>query len=226
MSHPSLLPRMPGWSQGMGALMALDVEHGGTARERASNFSQVYQGRRAAMVFDVVASRQRKYDSRVRTMVATFEQSRSAHNLHSLANNGPGEGHGLRSGEGETMQAAAAGLLHYCQQAGMEVEPGLRQWANESDEFEHASKLEPFVGHVRGMGPALLAYLRMRCGGDALKPDVRVSQAFRNLGFSVPNDPHAVLVVARGVSKESNIPLLVLDQLLWFSGDRSRMPAD
>jgi hypothetical protein len=70
---------------------------------------------------------------------------------------------------------------------------------------------------VSGLGrPALFAYLRMRAGADALKPDQRVHAAFRTLGYKAPNDPHAMLMVARGAAEEVGIGLLVLDQLLWF----------
>jgi len=53
-------------------LRLLYDEHGGEARARAEAHGQVYAGRRAAMVFDVVASRQRKYTQRVEPMVKKF----------------------------------------------------------------------------------------------------------------------------------------------------------
>jgi hypothetical protein len=144
------------------------------------------------MVFDVVASRQRRYTRRVLPMVERFQDSPASHSLEDLARQGPGEGHGLRSGEPETMQHVAQGLLRYCQRHGLGEEDGVLQWAQGAAPFEHAPKLEPYVGSVKGMGPALLAYLRMRCGADALKPDLRVQRGLNRLGFAVPRDEHAI----------------------------------
>ena len=56
----------------------------------------------------------------------------------------------------------------------------------------------------------------MRSGADALKPDLRVYQALRSLGYQLPRDPHAILVLAQGAALELGIGLLVLDQLLWW----------
>ena len=60
------------WTDGMRNLRLLCDEHGGEARARGEAHGQVYAGRRAAMVFDVVASRQRKYTQRVEPMVKKF----------------------------------------------------------------------------------------------------------------------------------------------------------
>jgi hypothetical protein len=67
---------------------------------------------------------------------------------------------------------------------------------------------------VKGIGPALFAYMRMRSGADALKPDLRVARALRELGFPVPADQHAIIVVAHAAADDANISLLLLDQLL------------
>ena len=170
------------------------------------------------MVFDVVASRQRRYSQRVEPMVEKFAVTPAATDLRSLADVGPGDGHGLRQGEGQTMQAVAAGLLRYLALLqGVDEGAVLRLWATEAAPFEHAPNLEQFVGSVKGMGPALLAYLRMRCGADAIKPDLRVRASLNRLGFEVPRDEHSVLVVARHAAGALGIPLLVLDQLLWWA---------
>jgi hypothetical protein len=59
--------------------------------------------------------------------------------------------------------------------------------------------------------------MRMRCGADAIKPDLRVRASLQALGFGVPRDEHSILVVARPATRELGISLLVLDQLLWWS---------
>jgi len=168
------------------------------------------------MVFDVVASRQRRYTARVRPMVERFSTTEAAASLQALAAAGPEGTEGLRTGEAETMQQVAAGLARYGERHGLDEEQAVRQWADSAAPFEHAPKLEPYVGSIKGMGPALLAYLRMRSGADALKPDLRVRKALLRLGFQVPGDEHAILVVTHQAAEEVGVPLLVLDQLLWW----------
>ena len=82
--------------------------------------------------------------------------------------------------------------------------------------LEHGPRLDPVAGAVPGIGPALFAYLRMRSGSDAIKPDLRVANGLRQLGFHVPSGEHAILVVARAAAAEAAIGLLILDQLLWW----------
>jgi len=122
------------------------------------------------------------------------------------------------------MQGVASGLRRYCQQHGSGEEEGVGRWARSAAPFEHAPKLEPYVGSVKGMGPALLAYLRMRCGADAIKPDLRVRDALNRLGFQVPNDEHSILVVAHAAADHLRVYRLVLDQLLWWPARLAAVP--
>lgn len=211
------LTRNSWWATGMGNMRAVLDQHGSEAEERAKDYANVYAGRRAAMVFDVVASRQRRYNPRVLRMVKHYETTTPT--LTFLAANGPGDGHPLRSGEAETMQAVAAGLLRFATDHGLPEEDAVRAWADSVHELVHAIRLDPYVGAVSGIGPALFAYLRMRCGADALKPDLRVHRALVNLGFLVPREEHALLVATEAVASELGITRLVLDQLLWWSGE-------
>jgi hypothetical protein len=206
------------WGDGMTNLRHLYEQNGEEACARAAAYGQVYGGRRAVMVFDVVASRQRRYTQRVEPMVKKFAATPAAKSLASLAEHGPGDGYGLRAGEAETMQQVAAGLTRYLTEHGLGEEEGVLCWATGATAFEHASKLEPYVGSVSGMGPALLGYLRMRSGADAIKPDLRVRDGLNQLGFKVPNEAHAILVVAHAAAEALGVPLLVLDQLLWWTG--------
>jgi hypothetical protein len=101
---------LPWWDTGIENLRALNRSHGEAARRRAAAYADTYRSQRAVMVFDMIASRQRRYERRVLPMVERFRQSRSSQSLQALAEHGLGEGHGLRTGEPETMQAVAAGL--------------------------------------------------------------------------------------------------------------------
>lgn len=218
---PVTVEALPWWADGMTNLRALYDKQGVQAHERADAHGRVYSGRRAVMVFDVVASRQRRYDQRVKPLVERFAATASAVSLGALTTRGPGDGYGLRSGEAETMQQVAAGLVRYMEQHELDEETAVGRWATEATPFEHAPKLEPYVGSVRGMGPALLAYLRMRCGADAVKPDLRVRDGLNRLGFQVPSDVHAILVVAHAAADALDVPRLVLDQLLWWPATES-----
>jgi hypothetical protein len=100
---------------------------------------------------------------------------------------------------------------------GLDEEAAVKEWAESVGELVHATRLDPYVGAVSGIGPALFAYLRMRCGADALKPDLRVHRALVDLGFLVPGDEHALLVVSTAAAAELGISRLVLDQLLWWT---------
>jgi hypothetical protein len=85
-------------------------------------------------------------------------------------------------------------------------------------------KLEPYVGSLSGIGPALLAYLRMLSGADALKQDSRVLKGLNHLGFEVPNDDHAILIVATAAAADLGVSRLVLDQLPWWPATQEAQP--
>jgi hypothetical protein len=127
--------------------------------------------------------------------------------------------YGLLPSEPVTMQAIARNLTQFIRDLNTDEGSGCRTWADSVRMLEHAHRLAPVVGAVSGIGPALFAYLRMRCGADALKPDVRVAKALRGLGFTVPGDNHSIMVLARAAAAEINFPLLSLDQLLWNRQD-------
>lgn len=81
-----------------------------------------------------------------------------------------------------------------------------------------APKLDPYVGSVSGIGPALFAYMRILCGADTIKPDVRVIREIRALGVAIPlGDAIAGFVVAGCLAYELEISLIELDQLLWYA---------
>ena len=210
------LSALPQWAEAMTGLRALHDRHGAEAQQRAAKYSERYQGLRAVMIFDVVASRQRRYEARVLPMVEIFARTSAASSLRTLAEQGPGLGHGLRTDEGATMRAVASGLVRFATEHDLNDDDATRAWAESAAPFEHAPKLEPYVGSAKGIGPALFAYLRMRSGADALKPDLRVRDGLNRLGFNVPSDEHAILIVAHAAATELAVSRLVLDQLLWW----------
>lgn len=212
-----VLRARPGWSNAVHLLQELQGNHGQAAAIEAAGYSEVYRDRRGAMVFDVVASRQRRYRSRVQPMVTAFSDEPQARDLRRLAADGPGPGWGLRAGEGETMQNVARGLIRYCDDHSLDIENGVRNWAAATHELVEVHRLDPYVGEVKGIGPALFAYLRMRAGGDGIKPDIRVRRALNTLGFAPPAGDVALLRIAAAAASEVRVSLLQLDQLLWWT---------
>ncbi len=219
---------IPGWAHALDLLRADLAVHGDRATQDAHALGTFFQGRRGAMVVEVVASRQRRYDTRVLAIVKEFERQHPDPTLSTLAEQGPGDGLGLRPGEADTMRTVAQRLLDYCEKTGLDEDEGCRAWAEGASAFEYASSVEPVVGTVPGIGPALFAYLRMRSGADALKPDVRVSTYLGHgpggYGLPVPTgyDPNGLLLLANALAEAAHIRPLVLDQLLWRKGS----PAD
>jgi hypothetical protein len=215
-----LLEQRPGWASALERLGKLYRAHVDQATDEAAQYAAVYERRRASMVFDVVASRRRRYIPRVRSMVERFQQMPAAANLRALAEEGPGDGFGLRQGEGETMRRVAQGFLTFGDVSGLAGDDEIvERWATAVAPLEVAPELDPYVGAVSGIGIALFCYMRMRAGADAIKPDVRVRNALSWLGFDVPGGEASVLVVATTLADELGISRLVLDQLLWWTGN-------
>ena len=211
----AVLRKRRDWPAAVENLRQLAANRGDGPTRAAEAYGAVYEGSRGAMVFDVVVSRQRKYRSVVLPRVEKWSAGGEP-SLARLAREGvEASAFGLQRTEPVTIQTVASNLLTFCRDEGLGEDEGCRAWAAGVHGLEHAPKLDPIVGSVPGIGPALFAYMRMRCGADALKPDLRVAQALRDLGFDVTGDQHSILVIARAAATELDVSLLVLDQLLW-----------
>lgn len=207
--------QQPRWTTAVDALAAQYAERRGQIAARVDGYGTVYAGRRAAMVFDVVASRQRNYLKRVRPLVQVFSTRPAAESLAALADHGPGLGLSLMPTEATTVEAVAAGLRRFCVEHQWDDDAGVVAWAAETEAVRLAPRLDPYVGAVSGVGPAMFAYLRMRSGADALKPDLRVRRQLQQAGLVVPADPVSMLLLAEAVAEQLGLTRLALDQLLW-----------
>jgi hypothetical protein len=213
----------PEWPTAVARLRQLYAQGGAAAEEAAARYGQKYAGQRGAMVVDVVASRQRNYLSKVHRIVNRWREEAREPTLGWLAANPPDRARlGLMASEPETMRQVAGNLVAFAQSRGLDEEEGCYLWAEEVDGLEHVHGLDPVVGGVSGIGPALFALMRMHCGGNAIKPDLRVRRELRRLGFEVPAGEHAVLVVAKAAAADLGVDVLVLDQLLWWAEPRNR----
>ena len=69
---------------------------------------------------------------------------------------------------------------------------------------------------MRGIGPALFAYMRLRSGADTVKVDLRVIRRLRAAGLEVP-DTTSGLVLCQALAAELGIRTAELDKLLWWA---------
>jgi len=219
--YKEVLGDTEGWTQAMVSLQNLFQTHGAEAQEKAKEISKRYEGARALSVVDVVASRQRKYISRVIPMVDKYRNSREDHSLNQLRTKSPTDILQLRTSqdEGGVMQGVATGLLEFGEKYGLESDDLIcEQWAKWVEPVVFAPKLDPYVGSIKGIGPALFAYLRIFCGADTLKPDVQTEKMFKKLGFNVPEkNNNALLLTAKAAAEELGTSMVVIDQLLWWA---------
>ncbi len=204
-----------GWDEAVQKVRQCLSEHHEKARNDADDFVAKYVSRRGPMVVDVVTSRQRKYESKVTKLVNTYVASAAALDLRTLVDKGSGLD-GLRDDEEDTIRNVARGLLKFGIDFQITDDDELvTHWSNLTFGLEVANNLDPYAGSVKGIGPALFAYLRMRSGGDSLKPDSRVRKKLAEFGFEPPATDEALWVLARVIAAELNVPMLVLDKLLW-----------
>lgn len=190
----------------------------------ADEYGTQYADRRGSMVVDVIASRQRRYRTVVLDrIVPLYEEKVGDPSLAALAETAP-TFLPLRRGEAETMQQVAKGLMRFG--GGDGDDECVRLWAEAMEPIRFAHRLDPFVGQTPGVGPALFAYLRMRSGADAIKPDLRVRDALAGIGLRVGTSTSAMITVAEALAAELDVRRLVLDQMLWTARDRPPTDGD
>lgn len=180
-----------------------------------------YVNKRGSMVIDVVASRQRKYVSRVVPLVSQWELSVSSPSLSELAKTKLDQKtFGLRTGEAETIQQVAIGLIRFGSDFGLSDEEKIcLKWAQSVDPLRFTPKLDPYVGSIDGIGIALFAYARKLCGAEAIKPDVRVRNRLQALGVRVPEGSQALMLLCELLADGLEIPRARFDSLLWTEPD-------
>jgi hypothetical protein len=190
------------------------------AQDLAATYADRYHDRRGAMVVDVVASAARNYDRVEQTIVPGFE--RLAHNTPTLkalaeADASQLKSLGLRANEPNTMINVAKGLIRFGADHNITDDNGIcRAWAEYAEQWRRTPKLDPYVG-VKGIGIALYAYLRMRSGADAIKPDVWIARLLQEYGATIrdPKDALEVMECAEQTARVAGISRLTLDQMLW-----------
>lgn len=183
-------------------------------KKKAQEYGLIYKNRRGLMVVDVVASRQRKYlEYVVPKLLPQYEAKAADLSLLSLAKKAP-IWMPLRTGEAKVMQSVAKMLLNFGNRDGIKDENDIcLAWAEDSS--AHSDILD-----IKGIGPALLQYLRMRSGADSVKIDVRVMEELRNLRLPVEwFTSDGLLQICTELAREASCSLVELDQVLWHLQD-------
>jgi len=107
----------PSWDRAVENLRGLEREHGEEARARALSYAAVYDGARGAMVVDVVASRQRRYKSRVTGIVSDWKTENAEHTIAWLTDHRlQREKYGLSDSEVDTIHEVANRLRAFAVQ--------------------------------------------------------------------------------------------------------------
>jgi len=175
----------------------------------ARQLPRLYVGQRGLMVVDVVASPQRKYEEYViPKLLPTYVERAKDLTLASLADEAP-TWMKLRVGEALVMKQVAQHIIEYSKNISATGEDELCQaWAEDK---AYSSK----VLEIKGIGPALYQYLRMRCGADSLKSDLRVKRGLQKLGLPIQwFSDEGVLELCMVLANEAGCTLVELDQCL------------
>ncbi len=152
-------------------------------------------------------------------LVERFAASPAAESLGALATASLDDGYPFAGREADTIRVVAAGLVAHGQEQGLDDEEAVHAWGMETGAVEFANELDPYVGSVTGIGPALFAYTRMRAGADAIKIDSRVRGQLESHGFRLAASDASVLVLASAVRAVSAAPN---SSWISFSGGRTR----
>lgn len=176
------------------------------------------------MVVDAVCSRRRNYQERVLPMVDKWESASRDGSLESLIIGVIDDRQlGLMAGEAETLRQVARGLRLFGEMNNSDSDDSAcLGWANAVEDVRYVPGVDPFVGSVKGIGPALFAYLRILCGVDAIKPDVRVRHKLESFGFDLPKSDIELMHICELFADDLGIHRRIFDMMLWENLDNSQ----
>jgi hypothetical protein len=99
------------------------------------------------------------------------------------------------------------GLVAYFRERGVTDPQSLRRWAA-------ASKPEDFLGHIKGLGPAVYHWLVMRAGVETIKPDVHILR-FTSSAVGRPVSEMEAVSALTAVADRIGLPAPTLDWSIW-----------
>ena len=201
--------QLANWDQAVSTIRA-GLDNNLEIRAKAGNLAKTYVGKRGLMVVDVVGSMRRKYvEYVVPKLLPSYVERAQDLSLTSLANTPP-VWMKLKTGEAEVMSKVAKELLSHGRRNNLISDDEIcRHWATSGNYGTE-------VIDIKGIGPALHEYLRMLCGADTLKVDVRVINGLIGLGIDATLfTSDGLLEVCKAISQDVGCSLIELDQILW-----------
>ena len=201
--------QLANWDQAVSTIRA-GLDNNLEIRAKAGNLAKTYVGKRGLMVVDVVGSMRRKYvEYVVPKLLPSYVERAQDLSLTSLANTPP-VWMKLKTGEAEVMSKVAKELLLHGRRNNLTSDDEIcRHWATSGNYGTE-------VIDIKGIGPALHEYLRMLCGADTLKVDVRVINGLIGLGIDATLfTSDGLLEVCKAISQDVGCSLIELDQILW-----------
>jgi hypothetical protein len=208
--------KIPNWDKAVKEVKSLIRQHPDLIK-RGQVLGAQYKDKRGLMVVDCVASRQRKYEDYVKPkLLPKYSEQALDLSLSSLAKKAP-NWMPLRKDEARTMQQVAKSLINYGKKHKITDENQICQlWANNSDAHQE-------ILDIKGIGPALLQYLRMLSGANSLKVDVQVISQLKKLGIPVEwFSVEGLLKICEDLAEETDCSLIELDQLLWHNSQKAK----
>lgn len=179
-------------------------------RSKAILLAETYVGKRGLMVIDVVGSMRRKYKEYVvPKLLPSYAEMAADLSLATLAKTPP-VWMKLKSGEANVMSQVAKELVAHGKRNSLASEDEIcKHWAT-------AGNYGSEIIDIKGIGPALHEYLRMLCGADTLKVDVRVINGLVGLGINANLfTSDGLLEVCKAIAEDVGCTLIELDQILW-----------
>ena len=179
-------------------------------RSKAILLAETYVGKRGLMVIDVVGSMRRKYKEYVvPKLLPSYAEMAADLSLATLAKTPP-VWMKLKSGEANVMSQVAKELVAHGKRNSLASEDEIcKHWAT-------AGNYGSEIIDIKGIGPALHEYLRMLCGADTLKVDVRVINGLVGLGINANLfTSDGLLEVCKAIDEDVGCTLIELDQILW-----------
>ena len=197
------------WDKAVSTIRA-GLEANPEIRSKAGALAGTYVGKRGLMVVDVVGSMRRKYKEYVvPKLLPSYVEKAADLSLATLASTPP-VWMKLKTGEAGVMTLVARGLIAHGKANGLVSEDEIcNHWAASGN---YGSE----IINIKGIGPALHEYLRMLCGADTLKVDVRVINGLKGLGINADLfTADGLLEVCKALATDIGCTLIELDQILW-----------
>jgi hypothetical protein len=218
----SSLRRTNGWEAACDLLRRLLEREGADARTRAEELATRFGGRRPLMVYRaVLTSGLRAGSPFIEAACEAFQETRAAHALSALARGEVDNPYRVRADKVAAACDIAAALTAFGEEHEVTDDDAIvAAWARDAVVSELEPARDPWIGALPVVDRTILAYLRRASGEDGVRPDRRLWDGLRALGFALPGGwltedaRQDAVVVATGAAAEVGVERSVLDEVL------------